>query len=292
MPVWNGETYLREAVDSILNQTFRDFEFLILDDGSTDSTPQILAEYAGKDSRIRVIQLDHQGIVIALNRGVAEAQAAWIARMDCDDIAHPERFKIQMMTLERNPSAVLCFSDIDHFGEASEMHRKRHLATTSAMIKLRLCYSCPIIHPTVVFSKAAFFAAGGYHPDERHAEDFALWGRMLSHGNFVGVRKALLQLRVHYGSISKQKAEVQEHLSHEISIRHCQQFLKVSQSQAEQIWAVFRGHKGNDGLGKWLSLGIRLLIHLRPQSLELWAWFSSQTLRRAIYRLQQLRHRS
>ena len=82
MPVWNGESHLREAMDSILGQTFRDFEFLILDDGSTDATPEILEAYAAQDPRIRVIRLDHQGIVVALNRGVEEARATDVATRD------------------------------------------------------------------------------------------------------------------------------------------------------------------------------------------------------------------
>ncbi len=108
MPGWNGETYLREAIDSILGQTFRDFEFLILDDGSTDSIPSIMAEYAKLDPRIRIIPLDHQGIVIALNRGVQEARADWNARMDCDDIARPEHFARQWEAAQAKPGAVLC----------------------------------------------------------------------------------------------------------------------------------------------------------------------------------------
>ena len=108
MPVWNGERHLREAVDSILNQTFPDFEFIILDDGSTDSTPEILQEYESKDARIKIIKLNHEGIVVALNRGVAEAKTDWIARMDCDDIAHPERIERQWTAIRKRQKTVLC----------------------------------------------------------------------------------------------------------------------------------------------------------------------------------------
>ena len=87
MPVWNGERYLREAVDSILNQTMDDFELLVIDDGSTDSTPDILRSYA--DPRLHVHRLEHAGIVVALNHGLTHARAEWIARLDADDISQP-----------------------------------------------------------------------------------------------------------------------------------------------------------------------------------------------------------
>jgi glycosyltransferase involved in cell wall biosynthesis len=171
MPVWNGEKYLGEAIDSILAQTYEDFEFLILDDGSTDGTPAILSKYEAQDSRIRVIHLNHEGIVSALNRGVAEARGEWIARMDCDDNAQPERLEKQMRALREKPGAVLCHTAISQIGDPQYMTKLQRFPRTQAMIAARLCYQCPIVHPTVVFSKAAFLKAGGYKAEERHAED-------------------------------------------------------------------------------------------------------------------------
>ena len=89
MPVWNGEKFLAAAVDSLLAQTFTDFELLVVDDGSTDATPEILRAYS--DPRLRVVRLDHAGIVVALNHGLAQARAEWIARQDADDLSEPRR---------------------------------------------------------------------------------------------------------------------------------------------------------------------------------------------------------
>src|ERR1700690_1943654 len=105
MPVWNGETFLREAIDSILSQTFADFELIIVDDGSTDGTAKILASYP--DARLRVFRLDHAGIVVALNFGAAQARGTWIARQDADDISWPGRLEAQWKALQLNPHAVL-----------------------------------------------------------------------------------------------------------------------------------------------------------------------------------------
>lgn len=281
MPVWNGQTHLREAIDSILNQTFQEFEFLILDDGSTDSTSKILAEYADKDSRIRIIRLDHEGIVVALNHGVREARAHWIARMDCDDIAHPERLELQLKALEKCPSSILCYTDVNIFGEAANLQGTRRLPEGEALLKTYLCYSPPFVHPTVVFSKRAFDAVGGYLQEERHAEDFGLWGRLISHGKFIGIRKPLLNFRLHLESISKQKADTQRQVANHISALHCRKFLNASESDAHAIISILRGHEGKTGLGHWLWFGRRFLTRLQGQSLELWAWFLVQAIRRS-----------
>lgn len=280
MPVWNGETYLREAVDSILNQTFRDFEFLILDDGSTDSTPRILAEYANRDPRIRIIPLDHQGIVIALNRGVREARAEWIARMDCDDIAHPERFARQRAAVQAKPGAVLCHTQIRIIGEAPYVTPAARFIHSEAMTLSRLCYQCPIVHPTVMFRKEAFLACGGYLPEERHAEDFGLWGRLLTEGAIVGISQPLLDLRVHQASISKQKAEVQIELSRKIALRHCRQFMRLNEQEAERALGALRFHRSPSELHDWLWLVTHCLPRLRKQSPELWIWAAKKTTAR------------
>ncbi len=103
MSVYNGERFLAEAIDSILAQSFPDLEFLILDDGSRDATPAMLRDYAEKDSRIRPISRENRGLVASLNQLLDEARAPIVARMDADDIAHPERFAKQMRFLADNP---------------------------------------------------------------------------------------------------------------------------------------------------------------------------------------------
>jgi glycosyltransferase involved in cell wall biosynthesis len=278
MPVWNGASHLRESIDSILAQTERNFEFLIIDDGSTDDTVAIIESY--QDARIRLIQQEHEGIVVALNRGVAESRADWIARMDADDIAYPQRLDLQLRALAKNPSAILCYSDIKIFGEDANRQGIRRLPASMALLKAYLCYSPPFVHPTVVFLKQAFAAVGGYLHEERHAEDFGLWGRLISQGEFVGVRKPLLNFRIHLESISKQKADTQRQVANHISVIHCRKFLGASEPEANKIIAILRGHGGMAGLGDWLWLGQRFLSRLAPQSFELWAWFFLQALRR------------
>jgi glycosyltransferase involved in cell wall biosynthesis len=216
MPVWNGERYLKEAVESILAQTFSNFELIIIDDGSTDTTHDIIKNYSRSDKRVRVIRLAHEGIVVALNRGVQESRADWIARMDCDDIANPQRLEKQWKALQRNPDAVLCHTNIQTFGSPG-IGRPQHFPRTKKMLLIRMCLHCAISHPSVIFSKKAFMSAGGYRLDERHAEDYALWQRMLPLGDVIGLPERLLQFRVHEDSISKKASSVQMALT--VSIR-------------------------------------------------------------------------
>lgn len=282
MPVWNGETHLREAVESILAQTFTDFEFIILDDGSTDGTPAVLAEYAAKDSRIRIIPLDHDGIVLALNRGVAEARAEWIARMDCDDRAYPERLARQWDAVRKNPEAVLCHTQLRIVGDPKYVTRAARFVRTQALIALRLCYQCPISHPTVMFHKGTFLKCGKYQPEERHAEDFGLWGRMILRGDIVGVPEPMLDFRVHDGSISKQKAETQQTLSLGIAIRHCAEFMGLNHEGAERACKTLRYRSYRTGLRDWFWFLSHCLPKLKWQSLELWIWAIQQTAKRML----------
>ena len=282
MPVWNGERHLAEAVESILRQSFFDFEFIVLDDGSTDSTPKILREFSRRDTRIRVIALNHEGIVHALNRGIAEARASWIARMDCDDIAHPARFEKQMQALSAYRDAILCHTGVRLVGDPALMSRQQRLPRTTAFLAVRLCFGSPIIHPGVVYSKTAVLKAGGYRPEERHAEDYSLWGRMLALGRFVGLPESLLDLRVHAGSISKKEADTQSRLTAEIAQRHCRQFMRLPESDAARAYNALRNSRRGQNLREWFWFISHCLPRMRWQSAEMWAWAGSQTLRRLL----------
>ncbi|GAA5128567.1 glycosyltransferase [Luteolibacter yonseiensis] len=278
MPVWNGERYLEEAVRSILGQTFRDFEFIILDDGSSDRTPEILAGFASLDSRIRVITLEHEGIVIALNRGVAESRARWIARMDADDVSHPERLARQWAAVGKNPRAVICHTHVTIFGDPAYVTKAGRFIRSQALIALRLCFQCPIIHPTVMFRKDAFLECGGYRPEERHAEDFALWGRMIEHGRIIGVPEPSLDFRVHSSSISKQQAATQEALSQKISANHCERFMNLDGENAVRAYRAIQVTFVTHPIREWLWFVVGCLPKMRWHSLEMWAWVATRSI--------------
>jgi glycosyltransferase involved in cell wall biosynthesis len=280
MPVWNGEAYVAEAMESILSQSFENFEFVIVDDGSTDSTLAILSRY--RDPRLRVFQLQHAGIVSALNFAIGQARARWIARQDADDISHRSRLETQWRVVSANPSAVLCCTGIEIFGEGATGLRTNRVPRSKALAALRLCYQCPIGHSTVMYKKEAVLAAGGYDPDERHAEDYSLWGRLLEQGDFIGLPERILKFRVHAASVSKQNQEVQLALTRRIAIEHCRRFMGLTVAEGERAYAVLSCAPAKKAWKEWLWFLHHCIPRLRWKSAEMCAWLAIQTFRMAI----------
>ena len=270
MPVWNGELYLAQAIDGILAQTFTDFELIVVDDGSTDSTPQILASV--RDPRLVVVRLDHAGIVSALNAGIARARAPWIARQDADDISKPARLEKQWQSITQKKSAILSHTDVELIGEAHG-RKQPQFPATKALIALKLCFYCPIVHSTVLFNKEAFHKAGGYLPGERHAEDYALWGRMIRLGDFAGVPEQLLSFRVHPVSVSRQNLDTQVALSTRIALDHCRHFMALTDAKARRAFAVLSLTPGPHARREQLWFLTHCLPRLQWKSAEAFAWF-------------------
>jgi glycosyltransferase involved in cell wall biosynthesis len=211
MPVYNAEKYLREAVESILNQTFGDFEFIIINDGSTDGSLAILEEYAARDERIRLVSRENRGLIATLNEGIALARAPLIARMDADDISLPERFKKQVAYLEAHPEVAVVGTDyqvIDDRSRVVVLHKRRPSEHKDIVAGLLEGDSC-LCHPTVVFRRDAVRALGGYNPDALHAEDYALWLSVIEHHQMANVPVPLVRYRAHEMSVSTQSIETQ-----------------------------------------------------------------------------------
>ena len=202
MPVSNGELYLREAVESILNQTFSDFEFLIIDDGSTDSTWEILGSY--DDPRIHLVQNeDNIGLIRSLNRGLGLARGKYIARMDADDVSLPERLVLQVNFLDAHPEIGVLGCGvwvIDGCGNPSHIRR---FPAEHGVIKWHLCFDVPIAHPTVMMRREVVARAGGYRTDMVHAEDYDLWRRLSQVARLSNLPEVLLYLRRHEGCVTR-----------------------------------------------------------------------------------------
>jgi glycosyltransferase involved in cell wall biosynthesis len=179
LPVYNAEAYLRKAVDSVLCQTLPNFEFLIIDDGSTDASRSILDEYARKDKRIRLISRPNKGFVETLKEGTTEARADLIARMDADDIALPNRFELQYKFLDSHKAygIVGCqIRPIDLEGEQGVIDPR---PTTDTNLKLFLAYGCALSGPTVMYRKKLIQDVGGFKKSAWPAEDYDCWVRLL-----------------------------------------------------------------------------------------------------------------
>lgn len=211
LPCYNGEVYLREAVQSILDQTLADFELIVVDDGSTDGSPAILRNMAGGDARIRVVTQPNGGIVAALNAAIDHARGQYIARMDADDVSFPERLAFQASYLDRHPDVVLvggyAVGDRNPTPASTRTTGGRHASTDLSVFPPRIAVS---MHPLIMMRAAALRAMGGYRSDYRHAEDYDLFIRASAHGRIENPPVDVLFYRRHEGAISIGNVEEQE----------------------------------------------------------------------------------
>ena len=202
MPVHNGGVYLRHAVDSILAQTFPDLEFVIIDDGSTDSTADVLRHYETADRRVRVYHQEKAGLVASLNRGCRKARASYIARMDADDIAFPDRLARQVEFLDTHPLVAVVGSAVVRI-DAAGREIKRNVCPTShaEIVEALREYTC-FTHPSVMLRADALAAVGGYREAYQAAEDYDLWVRLSERYELANLSDPLLYYRVYPDQLS------------------------------------------------------------------------------------------
>ena len=206
MPVYNGEKYLKESIDSILNQTFSDFEFIIINDGSIDNTKKIINDY--KDKRIVYIENEkNSGIVTTLNKGLNYASGKYIARMDADDISLPTRFEKQIKYMEEN-------NDVDILGTAIELFGKnitpnsRIFSKSFENIKCDLLISCALAHPTVMIRKSILEIENyKYNSNYEKLEDYELWFQISKKYKIETLEEILLRYRIHSNQITQNYSE-------------------------------------------------------------------------------------
>jgi len=197
MGVYNGGEYIRETVNSILSQTFRDFEFIIVNDGSTDNTGEILQEYAKKDPRIKVIRQENQGLTKALIAGCQMAQGEYIARQDCGDVSKPERLAKQLKCINADKGLALVSCSVNFFGPAGEF-----VFLSSFKPDYRLAQRGISWHGTAFFPKELYKKSGGYRSEFYFAQDLDLWVRLAKYGKISVLLEALYEARFAEGQIS------------------------------------------------------------------------------------------
>jgi glycosyltransferase involved in cell wall biosynthesis len=182
MSVFNGPAFPSEAIGSILGQTFRDFEFLVIDDGSTDSTAEILSNYASRDGRMRVLRHENEGRAASLNDGIGSSKGKYVARMDADDIALPHRLLDQIDLMERHPEVGVLGGAVERInavGPPIDILRPplEDLEIQSVMLHLN-----PMWHLTVFMKREIVVALGGYRKASLGTADYDLWLRMAEQG--------------------------------------------------------------------------------------------------------------
>ena len=231
MPVYNCELYINEAITSILNQTFTNFELIIIDDCSTDQTVAIIKSKF--DDRICLIEKkENSGLINSLNLGIAKAKGEYIARMDGDDICLPERFAKQIYFLENNPTIVMCGTAIKFVGSSSG---NLFYPQTHEEIKINLFSFLPVFaHPTIMGRKD-FFNKNHYDLNYEHAEDYELWTRLVTVGETANLNEVLLKYRVHPNQVSVTKKNIQDLNSYKSRLKMLQSLNLNSKYSEDEI---------------------------------------------------------
>jgi glycosyltransferase involved in cell wall biosynthesis len=200
MSVYNEEAYVAAAIESILNQTFKDFEFIIIDDGSADGTADIIRTYEKTDSRIKAIRQENRGLIAVLNRGCKLSQGKYIARMDADDISLPTRFEKQFEFLEQHP-------EVGVVGTWTMVYKNRifdHIWQTPKcpeLIPWGLFFKTAVIHGSVMMRPHVLASAGYYRSRALYVEDYDLWARLVDRTKFANIPEALYVYNIGHGNI-------------------------------------------------------------------------------------------
>jgi glycosyltransferase involved in cell wall biosynthesis len=210
MSVYNGQLFLGQAIESVQNQSFSDFEFIIINDGSTDTSPKLLKTFAAKDQRIKLINQQNQGLVASLNRGIKQAKGKYIARQDADDASAPQRFEKQIDYLEAHPQAAVVGSSIEVMDNADKIMHRHAVLLNDAELRQELLVRSPFAHGSVMFRRQAAIDAGMYDQASWPAEDYDLWLRLSKFGQLANLDEYLYIYREHGQSISAENDQLQQ----------------------------------------------------------------------------------
>ncbi len=240
MPVYNAERYLAESMDSILGQTYGNFEFLVFNDGSKDRSLAILNEYASADNRIKVFDSkENKGYLVHLNEGLKTAKGEFIARMDSDDVSVTTRFEKQIAMLSHSKTDIVG-SNVIFFSTKKNIHGKKSnqpLLHKEAVIQM--IFSSPVFHPTVMFKRVIVDNGDYYYSDKFYpAEDYELWSRLLLKYKFRNTKEPLVYYRQSEGQISNVKKITQRDHAFEARCDYISNFCHVEFTSAEK--AVFK----------------------------------------------------
>lgn len=257
LPAYNAAPWLGSALDSLLKQSFGDFEVLVMDDGSVDETPQILRRYGNPKMRV-VREERNQGLVPTLNRGIELAKGRYVARMDADDTAHRRRLELQVAFLERNPDVGVCgtwFRTTHGSKRVSVCPPTRHDDITA-----HLFFRSPFGHPTVMMRREFLDKSGlRYDATARHAEDFDLWVRSRPWTRFANLPRFLLEYRSHAHQVSSGQADAQKTSADRIRLRQLASLLPDAAAEERALHLrvcddhyAFRSIGELHGAGVWL----------------------------------------
>jgi len=237
IPIYNGERFLQEALDSIYGQTFSDFEIIVVDDGSTDRTEDII--HAQPDGRIKYFKNEkNSGIVFTLNRGLTYCSGKYIARIDADDIAMPDRLQLQWEYMEAHPDTVLLGTSINKFSDTYSFMDQR--GGDDAAIRAKLAFDTAINHPSAMFRNDVVKQYNLQYPTKYpHAEDYAFWYTLSQYGKIANLDSILLRYRMHGDNVSMKFDQLQYETMNRIRIKILGDFWKDKGEKGKGWMAAF-----------------------------------------------------
>jgi len=207
LPVYNGSRYLREAVDSVLRQSYANFELIVINDGSTDATHEVMSSYS--DPRIRYIRQENCGLSATLNRAISLARGPYLARQDSDDFSYPERLERQVAFLEANPACGMVGTWAEIWKEGTKTSRAHRHPAGNAVLQFLLLFNNPFVHSSIMMRREAVEVVGHYLSDRSRQipEDYELWSRIARRYQVANLPEALHAYRETGGSICRENWE-------------------------------------------------------------------------------------
>ena len=236
MSVHNDARFVAEAVQSVLDQTLTDLELVVVDDASTDETPQLLAAFG--DERIRVLRNEQRsGLATSLNRGLDDAQGHYVARLDSDDVARADRIERQVARIETEPRVAVVGSAVADLDEHGRRGRTHVMPSGVRPLRWLALFSSPFFHPSVLVDRETLDAhALRYDPEFLESEDYDLWTRLFAFADGDNLREPLVSKRVHAGQASQRRRDVQEAFQRRVALREIGRV--APEVDADAAWRV------------------------------------------------------
>lgn len=265
MPVYNAGQYVKETINSVLEQTFKNFEFFIYNDGSTDDSEKEILKF--KDKRIRYTKINkNAGYVNALNRGLREITSPYICRIDADDICEPERLEKQIKVLKRDDRIGVCGTAAQLIGFEIENGTIWYQPESHEEIVLKALSENPIIHPSVMFRTELVSKIGFYNPDVMPSEDLDYWIRCSRTCKLYNLPEPLIRYRIHESQVSNTDNSLQKNNAEKIHLNFIIESLTCSESTAAIIFSHLRENKKLKGM---MRLNISKLVMMSGISFRL-----------------------
>ncbi len=295
LPVYNAQDYLKESIDCILNQSYTNFEFIIINDGSKDDSEKIILSYA--DPRIKYYYHENKGLGATLNIGLGLCKGKYIARQDQDDISNVDRFKKEVEYLEKYPNIFLLGTRAKIFKDNSDYINYHIHATHPADLKFDLLFDNPFVHSSVMFRKSAIEKIGNYNSDRNLYEDFDLWSRFSEIGDVANLPEVLVNYRDHDKGLSKNFTNFKEYALYNQGLNNIHKLVNsngdaFSDLEALYHWKkeIFKGSSVKT-LKKALDLISEKIIDLYPNDRKLIEARKKQYIKIIKYRLNMMSRR-